>query len=273
MQNKKSVKKIVSMDMRRVSARGLGKTQVLKKRQQKKIIKRKGPQVSSRQIFAKRSVFSTIYRQRKVSVLAATFALFMAFVFGGWYALNTEQSVAEEPRILSAEASAEPIKIEGIIVRDLGSEAANNNALFNTPLSQLQSYFDSIKEPDIINQRKNLIEQMLKDMKSPIVPASETIAQQDHWKLILAIAFAESTMGKNCVDKNCSNIGVAPGHALWRKYETYSAWVLDFNRLLERRYKDWTLTEMCGVYVQPCNKNWLLATQQILDEIEERGIE
>jgi hypothetical protein len=29
---------------------------------------------------------------------------------------------------------------------------------------------------------------------------------------------------------------------------------------------------MCGVYVQPCNPNWLKATHQILDELDEAGI-
>ena len=108
---------------------------------------------------------------------------------------------------------------------------------------------------------------------SPLAAASETIAEQDHWRLILAIAFAESTMGKNCADNNCSNIGVKPGATSWRSYASYGAWVVDFNRLLDKRYKDWTLEQMCGVYVKPCNPNWLLATKQILTALDEDRIE
>jgi hypothetical protein len=66
---------------------------------------------------------------------------------------------------------------------------------------------------------------------------------------------------------------VAPGHELWRKYKSIQNWVLDLNRLLERRYSDKTLEQMCGVYVQPCNQNWLLATSQIFDELKAQNIE
>ena len=89
---------------------------------------------------------------------------------------------------------------------------------------------------------------------------------------ILAIAFAESTLGKNCADNNCSNIGVKPGAPSWRSYASYSAWVVDFNRLLDKKYKDWTLEQMCGVYVKPCNPNWLLATKQILTALDQADI-
>jgi hypothetical protein len=74
------------------------------------------------------------------------------------------------------------------------------------------------------------------------------------------------------VDNNCSNIGVKPGHELWHEYKNYGEWIVDFNKLLERRYKDWTLDDMCGVYVKPCNKNWLMATRQVLDELNEKQI-
>jgi hypothetical protein len=218
---------------------------------------------------------------KKIGVSAALMALFLAFGFGAWFALNTTNSKADSDTYLLSETSqvsqqsvpGGSIQLEGVAAPDLGSDAANNSNLFNTPIEYLQSYFSSANKPDAVGQRALEIEQFLKDMYSPLSSASETIARQDHWKLILAIGFAESTLGKNCSDNNCSNIGVGPGHKLWRKYTTYSEWVLDFNRLLERRYKDWTLQEMCGVYVQPCNNNWLLATKQILDELDKRGIE
>jgi hypothetical protein len=121
--------------------------------------------------------------------------------------------------------------------------------------------------------RKEKLRAYLQGKKTPFASVADTIAEQPHWKLILAISFAESTFGKNCVDNNCSNIGVKPGHDYWRKYKTLNDWVIDFNRLLERRYKNWSLEQMNGVYVQPKNPNWLAATRQILEELQEQGIE
>jgi hypothetical protein len=50
-------------------------------------------------------------------------------------------------------------------------------------------------------------------------------------------------------------------------------WILGFNRLLEQKYKDQSLEQMCGVYVQPCNPRWLLATKQILTALDKENIE
>lgn len=163
--------------------------------------------------------------------------------------------------------------IAGAELQGQNGGSVSNDVLFNTPIEYLQSYFKSTAEPDIIFRRKNQLQQFLSAMHSPLAQASETIAGQEHWKLILAIAFAESTMGKNCADNNCSNIGVKPGAPSWRSYASYSAWVVDFNRLLDKKYSDWTLEEMCGVYVKPCNPNWLAATKQILDSLKEQNIE
>lgn len=215
---------------------------------------------------------------RQVSMAAALGALFVAFGLGSWYGINSFQTNADletKPQVLG-EATTVPAGSVALVNLELKNQDAIeslNDNLFNTPIEYLQSYIDQASKPDVLELRTQKINQLLKDMNSPLVVSSDTIAKQSHWKLILAIAFAESTMGKNCTDNNCSNIGVAPGHRLWRKYETYSDWVVDFNRLLEKRYKDWTLNQMCGVYVQPCNKNWLLATQQILDKLEAREIE
>lgn len=201
-----------------------------------------------------------------VLVLATVFGAGMNFVS------QTPQSLAEEP-------SVPP----GTLPFSLGNgglgpvSSVPNDMLFNLPIEQLESYFASQHKPDEKAQelatRSEKIRIFLENKKSPFSEFSETIASQPHWKLILAIAFAESTLGKKCADNNCSNIGVKPGHAMWRKYPSLKEWVIDFNSLLERRYKDWTLEDMCGVYVKPCNPNWMLATTQILSELKENGVE
>lgn len=225
--------------------------------------------------------FKSFYSQKKVPVLVAVLGLILAFGSGMWAVLDTRNTAAEiQPQVLGAYTS-EPNSIASAPSGPLvaGSQLQGQDSsiaadiLFNTPIQYLQNYFQSVSQPDVINLRKNQLEQFLKQHNSPFAQAAETIAEQDHWKLILAIAFAESTLGKNCTDNNCSNIGVKPGAPSWRQYSNYSRWVVDFNRLLDKKYKDWTLEQMCGVYVQPCNPNWLAATKQILNELQEQGIE
>ena len=226
--------------------------------------------------------FRKFYSPKKVPIAAAVLGLIIAFGFGMWSVLDTKSSIADnQPQVLGAftdQPSASQTgpsgpPIAGAQLQGQNGGSVSNDVLFNTPIEYLQSYFQSTSQPDIINNRKNQLQKFLTDMHSPLAGASETIAEQDHWKLILAIAFAESTLGKNCADNNCSNIGVKPGAPSWRSYASYSAWVVDFNRLLDKKYKDWTLEQMCGVYVKPCNPNWLLATQQILDALKEQNIE
>ena len=144
----------------------------------------------------------------------------------------------------------------------------SNEVLFTTPLDMLASYLSAPAQPDTIAVRTDKLRQFLSDHNSPFVDSVDTLARQPHWKLILAISFAESTLGKKCYKFNCSGIG---GSNL-REYKSYANWMLDLNRLLENHYKNWTLNDMCGVYVKPCNPHWLLANQQILDELDKEEI-
>lgn len=148
-------------------------------------------------------------------------------------------------------------------------------SFFTTSIGLLPEYQSAVLTEQQITERRQKLKSFLENRKSPFAEDDiiDTIARQPHWRLILAVANAESSLGKHCVDQNCSGIGVAPGHELWRKYKDVKNWVLDLNRLLERRYADKTLEQMCGVYVQPCNPNWLLATNQIFEQLREQNID
>jgi hypothetical protein len=209
---------------------------------------------------------------QRVALLAAVMALFLAFGAGMWFVLDSGSSRADagQPQVLGEAADAVVLPLPLSLAQ---SRQINNQALFNTPIQLLKNYLDDVSRPDIIARRAELIKQYLIQKHSPLAEAAQTIAEQEHWEYILPIAFAESTLGKNCSDNNCSNIGVKPGVSSWRHYASYDAWVVDFNRLLDKRYKDWTLQQMCGVYVKPCNPNWLLATQQVLDELQQIKVE
>jgi hypothetical protein len=192
------------------------------------------------------------YASNPLSKLVIVVSLFLGFVFAFVTLSFISSTSANKP-------------VEQAVVSEVNFEETS----FNTQLKSMAEFFEERNEPDEIAERSKLIKKYLESKKSPFAEMSDLIARQEHWKMILAISNAESTLGRSCSNNNCSGIGVKPGHASWREYETFRHWVVDFNSLLERKYKNWTLKEMCGVYVQPCNKNWLSATRQILMEIQQ----
>lgn len=231
--------------------------------------------------FIPKSHFAGFFRhislsRQKISYAAAACMVFVAFGAGALAALSTPRSEAGQelaPAASLAEHSPIPLGQAQAVVRQEegkgGNSGLDNDMLFNTPLEALQEYLQTQATAAALDGRKVKLAAYLKEKNSPLAGEAGTIAEQDHWKLILAISFAESTLGKRCYYNNCSGIG---GSNI-RAYKSLKNWILDFNRLLEKRYKGDTLEQMCGVYVQPCNPNWLLATRQILSELDEEGIE
>lgn len=92
-------------------------------------------------------------------------------------------------------------------------------------------------------------------------------AQGVSWKIVIGIAKAESSLGKHYVypyDVNCANAwGIKPpggrrdDGSYLRCYYTWQDGINSIVGLLARRYKDQTPEQMCGIYVVPCNENWL----------------
>ncbi|MDR3643358.1 MAG: hypothetical protein P4L74_07090 [Candidatus Doudnabacteria bacterium] len=232
------------------------------------------PLLPSRAAVWQTQLLRSVVRQR-VPLVAAVLALFLAFAGGIWFVLDTSRSSADtgQPQVLGASTSQPSAPIVMTNAELPQANTVSNSVIFNTPIEYLKQYLEDVSQPDVIAKRTGQIKEFLQQRNSPLASAAATIASQPHWNMIMAVAFAESSLGKNCSDNNCSNIGVKPGAPSWRRYASYDAWVVDFNRLLDKRYKDWTLQEMCGVYVKPCNPNWLLATQQIFDALQEEHIE
>lgn len=128
--------------------------------------------------------------------------------------------------------------------------------------------FDELANNDLLVIK---LREYLDKHNSPLSVYADKIIKEPQWKRALAISWVESNFGRKCADNNCSGIGVKPGHPLWRKYSTKLIWFEDLNRLLERpMYKErfTTFKDMCGVYVQPCNKNWLLGATKKYNELE-----
>jgi hypothetical protein len=128
---------------------------------------------------------------------------------------------------------------------------------------------------ELANQkRRDQLREYFVNRKSPFAKDDSTLdafLNSNNMKLMIAISFVESTMGKRCYYNNCSGIGGYPPNL--RKYDSYADWVRDFDSLLERRYKGMKPEQMMGVYVQPGSPNWINGVRQILAELEKHGIE
>ncbi len=123
-------------------------------------------------------------------------------------------------------------------------------------------------------ERKEKLRAYFKSRKSPFGEGDDTLQaflDSKNMKLMIAISFVESTMGKKCYYHNCSGIGGYPPNL--RKYDNYAGWVKDFDSLLERRYKGVSIDDFMGLYVQPGSPNWINGVKQILAELKNNSIE
>jgi hypothetical protein len=219
----------------------------------------------------KRPVFITTAWGMAVAML-----MLGSFVGGGWLVWSARSSIAEnqnnQGRVLGTSASEEA----PIVGPVLPAAPVDLNDFVDTSIKLLNDYLEVPATEEQLLVRREKLQKYLEFKKSPFAkdPAAlDTLVHVPHMKIILEIAFAESSLGKKCADNNCSNIGSAPGRPYWHEYKSLSNWILDFNRLLDRRYQDWSLKQMCGVYVKPCTDSWLAATGQVRRELQEWGIE
>jgi hypothetical protein len=123
------------------------------------------------------------------------------------------------------------------------------------------------------NKRKAQIKEYLSNKNSPFAEddaALTALAHAKNMKLILAISFVESNFGQHCYYHNCSGIGGSVPNL--KKYESYAAWVADFDNLLDVRYHGLSIDKFVGLYVQPGSPNWLYGVQRVLREFKEQGI-
>jgi hypothetical protein len=129
--------------------------------------------------------------------------------------------------------------------------------------------FNALVESDPLSQN---LKEYLKKHNSPLAQYSSEIIKQPQWQRSLAISWVESNFGRFCPEgsNNCSGIGVAPGHPLWRKYPTKLEWFKDMSKLMETpRYKEkyTTFEKMRGIYVYPGSDNWVRGAKQKYAEL------
>jgi len=223
-----------------------------------------------------------LYTQKRVPVLVAVVALLIAFGGGVWATLDTSKSAADnQPQVLGASTQTPALAVQpSSPLGQIGN--LPDNVMFNMTLNQLEDYLNKVAETNqkqqqaqILAQRTKLLRAYLEEKNSPLAAIADTIAGLKHWQLVLAISNSESSLGRHCSgqDNNCSGIGVAPGNPLWHTYASKAEWAKDLDKLIEKRYKGWSLEQMNGTYNKPGSDNWILAAKQILEDLQARNIE
>jgi len=203
-------------------------------------------------------------------VLASLVLIVLSFAAGVMFVLRLSEPIGNSHLYDSAAAKArlaeDGIKVFSQQVIDIASPVF------------AQFIKDNHSEEEIAAEqmaiRKEKLKQYFADKKSPFAEddqALESFASSKNMKMMVAISFVESTYGKNCYYYNCSGIGGTPPNL--RKYDNYSEWIHDFDKLLEDRYKDVPPEKFIGLYVQPGSPNWIHGVNQVLGELKERNVD
>ncbi len=140
---------------------------------------------------------------------------------------------------------------------------------------EVKTKTDSLLNPENKISQENtqkkiaLVQKYLESRNAPLADYTAILLAQQDWKTILAISNAESNMGKRCYYNNCSGIygRYDRGYAGLKKYETKADWIVDLQRLLDKRYEGWTLEKMNGTYVYPRSDNWIRATKSVYNDL------
>lgn len=244
-----------------------------------RVVQKQGPTVLVSSVHRVRSLpcpVRPVRVQRRPLAYAVVALIVVSFTAGMWTMWQTHASFAENdevaPVIGQTPPGSMPIQIE---VESQPSPGGSNIALYNMPLEQLEYYLEEgyktpeMKRTELLQLRAEKLRIYLASKKSPLADIADGLAALQHWRLVIAISNSESSLGKRCADNNCSGIGVEPGHPLWREYETKADWAKDLDALIEKRYKNWTLEQMNGVYNNPGSENWVFAARQILDDLKD----
>lgn len=114
-----------------------------------------------------------------------------------------------------------------------------------------------------------VVEEYLRSKGSPLSDHVDTLLQQPHWKLLIAISHIESQFCTRKLSYNCWGIG---GDTNYQHYESYEEAIIDANNLIQRwqdRGRWLTVEDMNCSYVVPCSKNWERVVTSTLKEVEE----
>lgn len=220
--------------------------------------------------FSAKRIFSRIKDTGKITgAILATFGLTLASSLAMAHINQPSQPDTVQNTLAIASANS-----------DNTSSSTNNLAVTMSPNSPAFSstiitdpnaiYLPIEKEdvPDPLSQRKAFLEDYLKSKNSPLASHVDALSDQTQWKLIIAIADAESSYCKRMKLNNCWGIGGA-----WnlKSYDNYDQAISDVNRILEQHYIAAGLTSPDKIenkWVGHPNDNWQAAADQVMDDLK-----
>ncbi|MEK7592172.1 MAG: hypothetical protein AAB508_02125 [Patescibacteria group bacterium] len=161
---------------------------------------------------------------------------------------------------------------QALVMASANETLEQNQLVFEVKNLNLQSNAQGLKFQEITDNDPlvNNLKIYLQKFSSPLAPYAQEMVKQPQWQRALAISWVESNFCKRHADNNCSGIGVAPGHKLWRKYATHLDWFKDMSALMEKpiyKEKYATFQKMRGVYVQPGSANWVNGANKKYNEL------
>ena len=118
------------------------------------------------------------------------------------------------------------------------------------------------------------LERYLEERNSPLADHAETIVKLEHWKKIVSLANAESSLCKNYpkTTANCWGVG---GSSLWDFGRDLDDGVVAMNRFLENypkksklKYSQMTFEQMNGLYKQPAKNHWVYNNKVVYEDLE-----
>lgn len=154
------------------------------------------------------------------------------------------------------------------------SDQPQQNITFNNiVLTEPETVFlpnENVEVPDPLLHRKEFLKQYLDAKHSPLANHVDAISEQSQWKLIVAIAQAESSSCKKYPEKsaNCWGIG---GASNLMKFPDLDSAIAHVNGLLENKYISQGLTspqKLSKKWVGHKSDQWEQAVQQELDNLE-----
>lgn len=138
-----------------------------------------------------------------------------------------------------------------------------------------EDYFARVLAKDIVlpapDPRIQELREYLLSKNSPMAPEAGILLEQYHYRLILGISFAESNFCRyQIMPNNCWGIGGGNPES----YPTLSDGIIRANGLIQK-YQDQGMKNprlMLETWVGWRNHNWVLAVEQITQELESQGL-
>ncbi len=155
----------------------------------------------------------------------------------------------------------------------------NSKAKTELVIKENQKYLtmEELQNSDPKFQFQNLLQQYLLSKRSPMAQCAEVLAGLKNVDKIISLSNAESSYGLRLTPNTYNAWGVMAGGHLKKMGNNWCEAVVNMDKFLSeyprrgKTYSQMTITEMCGIYKQPCpgkaNHHWARNNVKVLSDI------